>query len=105
MILVALVGLWGLVLIVLTAFLLAMSTVGQEFSVTALGTGIAVGIGAIITLLPVLAWLRDHGAKRLWPTVAPDLVSRHGSTPTGGVFPAARVREGWPAVRLGPWNA
>ena len=75
MILVALVGLWGLVLIVLTAFLLAMSTVGQEFSVTALGTGIAVGIGAIITLLPVLAWLRDHGAKRLWPTVAPGLVS------------------------------
>ena len=74
-ILVALVGLWGLVLIVLTAFLLAMSTVGQEFSVTALGTGIAVGIGAIITLLPVLAWLRDHGAKRLWPTVAPGLVS------------------------------
>ena len=72
-ILVALVGLWGLVLIVLTAFLLAMSTVGQEFSVTALGTGIAVGIGAIITLLPVLAWLRDHGAKRLWPTVAPGL--------------------------------
>ena len=74
-ILVALVGLWGLVLIVLTAFLLAMSTVGQEFSVTALGTGIAVGIGAIITLLPVLAWLRDHGAKRLWPTVAPGLLS------------------------------
>ena len=55
MILVALVGLWGLLLIVLTAFLLAMSTVGQEFSVAALGTGIAVGIGAIITLLPVLA--------------------------------------------------
>ena len=75
MILVALVGLWGLVLIVLTAFLLAMSTVGQEFSVAALGTGIAVGIGAIITLLPVLAWLRDHGAKRLWPTVAPGLLS------------------------------
>ena len=74
-ILVALVGLWGLLLIVLTAFLLAMSTVGQEFSVTALGTGIAVGIGAIITLLPVLAWLRDHGAKRLWPTVAPGLLS------------------------------
>ncbi len=74
-ILVALVGLWGLVLIVLTAFLLAMSTVGQEFSVAALGTGIAVGIGAIITLLPVLAWLRDHGAKRLWPTVAPGLLS------------------------------
>ena len=62
-------------LIVLTAFLLAMSTVGQEFSVTALGTGIAVAIGAIITLLPVLAWLRDHGAKRLWPTVAPGLLS------------------------------
>ena len=74
-ILVALVGLWGLVLIVLTAFLLAMSTVGQEFSVAALGTGIVVGIGAIITLLPVLAWLRDHGAKRLWPTVAPGLLS------------------------------
>ena len=80
MILVALVGLWGLVLIVLTAFLLAMSTVGQEFSVTALGTGIAVGIGAIITLLPVLAWLRDHGAKRLWPTVAPGLLSLVAAT-------------------------
>lgn len=73
-ILVALVGLWGLVLIVLPAFL-AMSTVGQEFSVTALGTGIAVGIGAIITLLPVLAWLRDHGTNPLWPTVAPGLLS------------------------------
>ena len=79
-ILVALVGLWGLVLIVLTAFLLAMSTVGQEFSVAALGTGIVVGIGAIITLLPVLAWLRDHGAKRLWPTVAPGLLSLVAAT-------------------------
>ena len=84
------VGLWGLVLIVLTAFLLAMSTVGQEFSVTALGTGIAVGIGAIITLLPVLAWLRDHGTNPLWPTVAPGLVSLvavvggHGKMPSDG---------------------
>ena len=44
------------------------------------GFGGVGGACAIITLLPVLAWLRDHGAKRLWPTVAPGLLSLVAAT-------------------------
>lgn len=65
--LVVIVALWGLTLVVLAAFLIAMSAIGQPFSSSALVAGIAVGIGAFVTLRPVLAWLRCRGTTRLRP--------------------------------------
>lgn len=63
--LVVLTALWGLVLIVMTAFLIAMSLNGQPFSPSALIAGAAVAFGAFITLAPVLSWLRNLGNQRL----------------------------------------
>ncbi len=73
--LVVLTALWGLALIVLTAFLIAMSLNGQPFSSSALIAGVAVGFGAFITLAPVLSWLRNLGNQRLRATIAPGLVT------------------------------
>lgn len=69
----ALVGLWGLAQLILTAFLGAMAATGQPFGPSALVTSVLVGLGAAVTLVPVILWLRSSGTRRLWPTVAPGL--------------------------------
>jgi len=73
--LVVLTALWGLVLIVMTAFLIAMSLNGQPFSPSALIAGAAVAFGAFITLAPVLSWLRNLGNQRLGATIAPGMAT------------------------------
>ena len=73
--LVVLTALWGLVLIVMTAFLIAMSLNGQPFSPSALIAGAAVAFGAFITLAPVLSWLRNLGNQWLGATIAPGMAT------------------------------
>ena len=73
--LVVLVALWGLALIVLTAFLIAMSLIGQPFSSSALIASVAVGFGAFVTLFPVLQWLRKLGNQQLRNTVLPGVIT------------------------------